>query len=141
VAVDKKTSELKFPPVPPKVSDKDAESTRQVVESLAKAHAEEDSRIGVDVENIDAVNIENETFIERNFTASEQEYCRKAPSPQSSFAGRWSAKEAVFKSLGVCGKGAGAPLKDIEILSDTSGAPVVNVSLSHSDNRRFLIHH
>jgi fatty acid synthase subunit alpha len=141
VAVDKKTSELKFPPVPPKVSDKDAESTRQVVESLAKAHAEEDSRIGVDVENIDAVNIENETFIERNFTASEQEYCRKAPSPQSSFAGRWSAKEAVFKSLGVCGKGAGAPLKDIEILSDTSGGPVVNVSLSHSDNRRFLIHH
>ncbi|KAF7162869.1 hypothetical protein CNMCM5623_007991 [Aspergillus felis] len=157
VAVDKKTSELKFPPVPPKVSDKDAESTRQVVESLAKAHAEGDSRIGVDVENIDAVNIENETFIQRNFTASEQEYCRKAPSPQSSFAGRWSAKEAVFKSLGVCSKGAGAPLQDIEILSDTSGAPVVNlhgaaaeaakqagvkqvsVSISHSDSQAVAV--
>ncbi|KAH3077893.1 hypothetical protein KXW78_002350, partial [Aspergillus fumigatus] len=157
VAVDKKTSELKFPPLPPKASDKDAESTRQVVESLAKAHAEDNSRIGVDVENIDAVNIENETFIERNFTASEQEYCRKASSPQSSFAGRWSAKEAVFKSLGVCSKGAGAPLKDIEILSDTSGAPVVNlhgaaaeaarqagvkqvsVSISHSDSQAVAV--
>lgn len=34
------------------------------------------------------------------------------------FVGRWSAKEAVFKSLGVPSEGAGAPLKAIEILSD-----------------------
>ena len=47
---------------------------------------------------------------------------------KSSFAGRWSAKEAVFKSLGVQGKGAGAPLKDIEILPNETGAPIVTVS-------------
>ncbi|EYE93328.1 trifunctional fatty acid synthase subunit FAS2 [Aspergillus ruber CBS 135680] len=157
VTADKKTSELKFPAVPPKTEDKGAESTRQVVESLAKANAAENSKIGVDVENIEAVNIDNETFIERNFTASEQEYCRKAASPQSSFAGRWSAKEAVFKSLGVSSKGAGAPLKDIEIANDTNGAPLVNlhgaaadaasqagvkgvnVSISHSDSQAVAV--
>jgi fatty acid synthase subunit alpha len=98
-----------------------------MVESLAKAHATENSKVGVDVENIDAVNIENETFVERNFTTAEQDYCRKAASPQSSFAGRWSAKEAVFKSLGVSSQGAGAALKDIEIGVDATGAPVVNL--------------
>jgi fatty acid synthase subunit alpha len=101
-----------------------------MLESLAKANASEGSKVGVDVEDIKAINIENETFVERNFTQKEQEYCKKAPSPQASFAGRWSAKEAVFKSLGVCSKGAGAPLQDIEITSDNNGAPQVLVSFS-----------
>lgn len=128
VTADKKTSELKFSSSPPKNDNKGTESTRQMVESLAKAHAAENSKVGVDVENVDAVNVTNETFVERNFTAGEQQYCRQAASPQASFAGRWSAKEAVFKSLGVSSKGAGAPLKDIEITNDANGAPVVNVS-------------
>ena len=128
VLKDKKTSELTYPATSKKPSDAKTESTRQVVESLAKATAAENSKVGVDVESVDAINIENETFIERNFTAQEQAYCRKAPNPQASFAGRWSAKEAVFKSLGVEGKGAGAPLKEIEISKDEKGAPVVTVS-------------
>ena len=129
VTTDKKTSELKFPTHAPKnsVADKKTESTRQMVESLAKATATEKSKIGVDVESIEAINIENETFVERNFTIKEQEYCRKAASPQASFAGRWSAKEAIFKSLGVAGKGAGAGMKDIEVLNNEDGAPVVTV--------------
>jgi fatty acid synthase subunit alpha len=124
VSADKKTSELKYSAAP---KTEDSPSTAQMVESLAKAHATENSKVGVDVENIDAVNIENETFVERNFTTAEQDYCRKAASPQSSFAGRWSAKEAVFKSLGVSSQGAGAALKDIEIGVDATGAPVVNL--------------
>ncbi|KAI9929791.1 hypothetical protein ASPWEDRAFT_109503 [Aspergillus wentii DTO 134E9] len=157
VTMDKKTSELKFPASPPKPNVQDVESTRHMVESLAKANSTENSRVGVDVETIDAVNIDNATFIERNFTSSEQQYCLKAPSPQASFAGRWSAKEAVFKSLGVSSKGAGAPLKDIEIASDSNGAPVVNllgaaaeaakqagvknvnVSISHSDSQAVAV--
>jgi len=128
VTVDRKTSELKYPPVPPKPSDKDAETARQMAESLTKATVGENSKVGVDIESIQAINIENDTFIERNFTEREQQYCRNAPSPQASFAGRWSAKEAVFKSLGVCSKGAGAPMRDIEITNDANGAPVVTVS-------------
>ncbi|PGG97294.1 fatty acid synthase subunit alpha [Blastomyces parvus] len=144
---------------PPSPSDDSPQTlqTRQMVESLAKATATENSKVGVDVESIDAINIENETFVERNFTEEERRYCRSTPSPQASFAGRWSAKEAVFKSLGVVGKGAGAALRDIEILSGKGGAPVVvlhgdaaaaakqagvkevSVSISHSDTQAIAI--
>ncbi|KAJ5392377.1 hypothetical protein N7509_007867 [Penicillium cosmopolitanum] len=155
VSVDKKTSELKYASTAPKTEE--SAQTAQMVESLAKAHATENSKVGVDVENIDAVNIDNDTFVERNFTPTEQAYCRKAASPQSSFAGRWSAKEAVFKSLGVSSQGAGAALKDIEIGVDATGAPVVelhgqaaaaakaagvksvNVSISHSESQAVAV--
>jgi fatty acid synthase subunit alpha, fungi type len=131
VSLDKKTSELTYASTAPtKVEQKKTEATRKVVESLTKATVTENSKIGVDVESVGAINMDNETFIDRNFTANEQAYCRKAPSPQASFAGRWSAKEAVFKSLGVAGKGAGAALKEIEITNDEKGVPVVTVSLS-----------
>jgi len=132
VSMDKKSHELTFPPSSQKpLKDPKTEQTRQVVESLAKATATANSKIGVDVENVDAINIDNETFIGRNFTAAEQAYCRKAGGPQASFAGRWAAKEAVFKSLGVQSRGAGAALKDIEIGNDgETGAPVVSVSIS-----------
>ena len=131
VTMDKKTSEFTYPVNAPKMAlNSETESTRQMVESLAKANATQNSKIGVDVESVEAVNIDNDTFVDRNFTAKEQEYCRNAPSPQASFAGRWSAKEAVFKSLGVESKGAGAGLKEIEVLNDKNGSPFVTVSFS-----------
>jgi fatty acid synthase subunit alpha len=132
VSVDKKTSNYTYPATlvskqPKNPKDPKIEKTEIMVESLAKATAIENSKVGVDVESVAAINIENETFIERNFTAEEQKYCRSAASPQASFAGRWSAKEAVFKSLGVKGRGAGAPLKEIEVGADETGAPIVKV--------------
>lgn len=84
--------------------------------------------VGVDVELISEINIDNETFIERNFTTEEIKYCQASANPRSSFAGAWSAKEAVFKSLEVESKGAGASLKDIEILHDAKGAPIVQLN-------------
>ena len=158
VQADKKTGELTFPTsIPKKAVGRAAEETKVMLESLTKATATEGSKVGVDVEEISAINIENETFVERNFTASEQAYCRKAASPQASFAGRWSAKEAVFKALGVSSKGAGAALADIEVLADANGAPEVklfgdaakaakeagvkkvNVSISHSDTQAIAV--
>ena len=133
VTSNKKSTQLQYPsqpPQPPKKSNYNtALSTRQVVESLTKANVSQNFKVGVDVEAFSAINIENETFIERNYTAQEQAYCFKAPNPRASFTGKWSAKEAVFKSLGVRGKGAGAGLKDIEIINDGNGAPSVTVSL------------
>ncbi|KAK6461491.1 fatty acid synthase subunit alpha [Scheffersomyces coipomensis] len=102
------------------VSDS-ATATATALASLNKSS----KGVGVDVELLSAINLENETFIERNFTASEREYCAKAPSSQASFTGTWSAKEAVFKALGVESKGAGAALIDIEITRDGKGAPQV----------------
>jgi fatty acid synthase subunit alpha len=132
VSTDKKTSELTFPKSAPKQpsADKTSEMIKQTFESLEKAAAADSSKVGIDVEDIKAINIDNETFVERNFTRKEQEYCRRAPNPQASFAGRWSAKEAVFKSMHVESKGAGAGMKDIEVLSDSKGAPVVTVCRS-----------
>ncbi|KAJ9137268.1 Fatty acid synthase subunit alpha [Pleurostoma richardsiae] len=162
VSEDKKTVELKYPTDFMKLSEKvvpgsKAKSTLEIVEQLAHRVGTKNNKVGVDVEDIAAINIENPNFVERNFTPSEIEYCSKSPSPQSSFAGRWSAKEAVFKSLGVASKGAGAPLKEIEILKNEHGAPIVHlhgdaaaeakkaglkeitVSISHSDTQAIAI--
>ncbi|KAI1618878.1 fatty acid synthase subunit alpha [Exophiala viscosa] len=158
VSADKKTGELKYSATAPKKSlSSNAQETKAMLESLTQASAKEGSKIGVDVEDIRAINIENDTFVKRNFTESERTYCSKAPSPQASYAGRWSAKEAVFKSLGVSSKGAGAALYDIEILSDENGAPKVelhgaalqaakdagvknvNVSISHSESQAIAV--
>lgn len=163
VSTDAKSAELVFSNNFMKQSEKPvpssrASETQQVMEALASKVANKNSKVGVDVEDISAVNIENETFVERNFTANEIAYCQKAPSPQSSFAGRWSAKEAVFKSLGVPSRGAGAAMKDIEIVKDEeTGAPIVRLrgeaasaakkagvqditlSISHSDNQAIAV--
>ncbi|KAM0249848.1 hypothetical protein ACHAQJ_008886 [Trichoderma viride] len=162
VTEDKKTAELKYSANFMKESEKTASATsvketQQIIEALAHKVTSKNSNVGVDVEDISAINIENDTFIERNFTIEEVAYCKSAPSPQSSFAGRWSAKEAVFKALGVTSKGAGAALKDIEILRDDSGAPVVSlhgeaaaaakqagvkevsVSISHADKQAVAV--
>jgi len=93
-----------------------------------------DRGIGVDIQLISEieVSIENsKAFVGRNFTPAEILYCEGASDPISSFAGRWAAKEAVIKAISSCDteknsrnlwQGAGAPLRDIEILRATSGA-------------------
>ncbi|OGM47139.1 hypothetical protein ABOM_004001 [Aspergillus bombycis] len=82
--------------------------------------------VGIDVEDISSVNSEDAIFVERNFTAIEREICLSSPNPRASYAGRWSAKEAVFKSLSVQSRGPGAEMASIEILSD-SGIPKVKL--------------
>ncbi|KFY59715.1 hypothetical protein V497_04118 [Pseudogymnoascus sp. VKM F-4516 (FW-969)] len=131
--------------------------TKRVVEKLAQSTAAPGTKVGVDVEDISAINISNATFIERNFTAKESAYCLSAPDPQASFAGRWSAKEAVFKSLGVASRGGGAELKSIEVLAGEggvlevvlhgeakkaareTGVKGVSVSISHSGGQAVAI--
>ncbi|TQS38959.1 hypothetical protein Golomagni_00526 [Golovinomyces magnicellulatus] len=160
VSIDQKSSALTYATNFAKTigpSDAKKESTRKLVESLAQSASTPNNKVGIDIEEISALNIENETFLERNFTDREKVYCINAPHPQSSFAGKWSAKEAVFKCLGVKGKGAGAPLKEIEITNDKTGAPIVtlhgdaakaakiagvreiSVSISHSETQAIAI--
>ncbi|KAK2737905.1 3-oxoacyl-[acyl-carrier-protein] synthase [Myotisia sp. PD_48] len=162
VEYDDKASKLVYPkeaPMKKPAAPKKPESALNKVETLAKATLRGNAKIGLDAEDIEAINIENETFLDRNFTDKEKQYCFKAGSPRASFAGRWSAKEAVFKSLGVAGKGSGAPLKDIEILSDENGAPVVilhgdaaaaakearvkevQVTITHTDSQAIALAH
>ncbi|PYH94005.1 hypothetical protein BO71DRAFT_477344 [Aspergillus ellipticus CBS 707.79] len=98
--------------------------TQSLVEILTRQSACSSTSVGVDVEEIMAINIENQNFIDRNFTLAEREYCSQSPNPRASYAGRWSAKEAVFKSLQTPSVGAGAAMNEIEILQ-TSGVPNV----------------
>ncbi|KAJ2908853.1 fatty acid synthase alpha subunit Lsd1 [Coemansia aciculifera] len=111
------------------------------LEKLAKHQATElllllggsDRGVGVDIEAIADINIENPTFVERNFTAAEQAYCWSRPNPHASFAGKWCAKEAAVKAVSsivstdqvVWTKGSAAPLVDIEICVGASAAPQV----------------
>lgn len=133
VTESKKTAELTFPSnfmdLAKKTIPADKKKTMyDTVNQLASQLQTKNSSVGVDIEDIDSFNIENDTFIERNFTAKEIAYCKKSAAPRSSFAGRWSAKEAVFKSLNVPSRGGGAALSDIEVLSNENGAPTVHVS-------------
>jgi len=96
--------------------------------------------VGVDVALISEINIENEGFIQRNFTSSEINYCQAKPDVRSSFAGKWAAKEAVIKAISSYSleakkiwEGAGAPLKDIEVVIAESGAPKVLLSKELND--------
>ncbi|ETO78797.1 holo-[acyl-carrier-protein] synthase [Phytophthora nicotianae P1976] len=93
--------------------------------------------MGVDVEPVTTFENLNgrEDFIRRNFTDQEMAYCYSAPHPAASFAGRWAAKEAVIKAISSSAptepnlwKGAGAPLREIEIFMTASGAPSVLLS-------------
>ncbi|KAI5952755.1 FAS2 [Candida jiufengensis] len=113
---------------------KDIQSNRTYVSEISQKTAKALSElnksskgVGVDVELLSELNLENETFISRNFTQEEITYCKNSSSPQASFTGTWSAKEATFKALGVQSQGGGASLIDIEILRDSKGAPKVNL--------------
>ncbi|AEO60709.1 hypothetical protein MYCTH_2310232 [Thermothelomyces thermophilus ATCC 42464] len=133
---DKKTGLITFPSNFMKLSEQtQTHSERKAtLESVLSRNARQlesiNTRVGFDVEDIAAINADNDTFLERNFTPAEMQYCLGSTtgrSPQKAFAGRWSAKEAVFKALGVASKGAGAAMKDIEILTDQNGAPTVKL--------------
>jgi len=61
-------------------------------------------------------------FLHKVFTDREQAYC---DSRVARLAGRWVAKEAVAKALGLGFSGVSA--KEIEIVSSSSGQPKVNL--------------
>lgn len=73
-------------------------------------------------------------FLNRLFSAREQDYCYKFKDPVPHFAGRFAAKEAIAKALGT-GFGAELSWYDIEIIPDEHGKP--NVYLSETAKQRF----
>ncbi|KAL9582433.1 MAG: hypothetical protein Q9212_003306, partial [Teloschistes hypoglaucus] len=94
----------------------------QVTSSGDKPHSS--VTVGIDVEQLKQSSSDSQTFINRKYTEAEQALESQSVEPHSAFAGRWGDKEAVIRSLVVPLKGAGAPLGDIEILSDQGIAHV-----------------
>jgi holo-[acyl-carrier protein] synthase len=81
--------------------------------------------IGIDIIEIarleKAITRRGEAFLRRVYTQSELSlYRKKLPS----LAARFAAKEAVIKALG---KPTPASLREIEILSDPNGKPLLNL--------------
>ncbi|XPS80623.1 Fatty-acyl-CoA synthase system [Ascochyta lentis] len=103
-------------------------SPKAWISQVIQSHPSSDVfRVGIDTEDVEAFTSDrNATFVKRNFTAGELEHIDAAPNPHVALVGRWCAKEAVFKSLGAKSKGAGASMREIEILS-IDGAPKVNL--------------
>jgi holo-[acyl-carrier protein] synthase len=75
-----------------------------------------------------------ETFLARVFTPREIRYCQRRKHATEHFAGRWAAKEAVFKCLGTGWK-RGMCWTDLEVRNDPDGKPRVylrGASLDHA---------
>ena len=70
------------------------------------------------------------SFINKCFTVKEQEICSAKPGPDGaaqSYAARFAAKEACGKALGTGIMSEGIGLTDIEVLSDSKGAPFLEL--------------
>ncbi len=68
-------------------------------------------------------------FLSRHFTGDEISYCKSKSVSAPHFAGRFAAKEAVFKALRMEWK-SGFSWKNIEIHNENPGYPVVSLSKS-----------
>ena len=88
---------------------------------------------GVDIVEIarfrDAV-LRNADFLTDIFTEGEREYCSSQKHADLHFAGRFAAKEACLKALGLglSSAGMGHSLQEIEITRHPSGRPGLSLS-------------
>ena len=111
--------------------------------------------IGIDVVDIErmrrAMNRQKDRFVQRVFTASEQDFCNSHRDPVPHYAARFAAKEALFKALGT-GWDRGVTWLDAEVkrehraspsihlggeagkISESLGTARVHLSLSHSES-------
>src|SRR5688572_31549950 len=84
------------------------------------------TELGIDIIKIERIAADlkrfGDRFPNRVLTESEQRYVRNRP---QNFAGRWAAKEAVSKVLGLGVRGVG--WRDIEIARLPTGAPSVRL--------------
>lgn len=89
--------------------------------------------IGVDIVEISRikrmVDRWGNRFAQKVFTPREIELCEKKPNFVHSLAARWAAKEAFAKAIGT-GWDAAFRWKEIEILSDLKGKPIVYLAKS-----------
>jgi holo-[acyl-carrier protein] synthase len=65
-----------------------------------------------------------ELFLNRVFTEREVRYCQARKRTTEHFAGRWAAKEAVLKAIGV-GWRRGLSWTDVEVRNEGGGRPQV----------------
>ena len=91
--------------------------------------------IGTDIINIKRMEKSlkkyGDNFKHKVFSKNEIIYCEKKRKPESSYAKRFAAKEALSKALGL-GIRKGINFKDIYVINDKSGKP--NIKFSNKVN-------
>ena len=85
--------------------------------------------IGIDITEIQRIakSIASEAFQRKVFTPAELKSCGEIKNSAECFAGKFAAKEALMKALGV-GIRQEVWFTQIEVLNDESGKPYINVS-------------
>ena len=101
--------------------------------------------IGTDLVDIDRIKISIEKyqtkFLDRVFSAEEQEYCQSKTNPAIHYAGRFAAKEAVIKSIKSSGFDQPIDLRSISIINNADGSPYVNLDLEYNGSVKVSISH
>ena len=77
----------------------------------------------IEISRIEKAINRTKLFKEKVYTKKEIEHIEKKKNPYASYAGRFAAKEAISKALGTGVRDF--LLKDIEILNDELGKPIV----------------
>ena len=105
----------------------DAPASHRPEDGAPASHWPEVTELGVDIVKVDRIRATmarfGERFSKRVLTAGERRYVRDRP---ETFAGRWAAKEAVSKVLGLGVRGIG--WTDIEIERLPTGQPSVRLN-------------
>jgi holo-[acyl-carrier protein] synthase len=88
--------------------------------------------LGIDIVEIARIKdaMKNPRFVEKILTPAEREFC----TTPSKVAGRWAAKEAVAKAVGLH-----LSWHDVEILPDELGQPYAKVASRHFDPVRLRL--
>ncbi|MBQ7257678.1 MAG: holo-ACP synthase [Abditibacteriota bacterium] len=77
-------------------------------------------KIGTDIESVSRFENLSETFLNKCFHKSEIEYCKKHKYYAQNLCGRFCAKEAFAKAMGLPQE-----WHDVEILNDDKGKPII----------------
>jgi len=85
--------------------------------------------VGIDIIEIDKIakSVDDPVYLNRVFTPGEIAYCQAIKNGVQSFAGRFAAKEAFMKAIGL-GIRQGVWFTDVEVVNAPSGAPSLQVS-------------
>ena len=90
--------------------------------------------LGIDLVEVARIRraMENPRFVYKILTDAEREYCGESA---MKVAGRWAAKEAIYKAIGV----SNLTWLDVEILNDELGQPRVKILSHHFDTKRLRL--
>ena len=89
--------------------------------------------IGNDIVEISRIkkNIDNYShlFINKIFSKEEANYCNNKKFPEIHFAGKFAAKESVFKAIRQYDNNLKVFFKDIEVLNDSNSKPFIRIQM------------